>query len=150
MSDLRSNHHSLIFTLSGFVCIRAMSDLRPIPDITISNLPKSHLSFTQDGSALASKPNSILGGNTPQAGSSSNGRTGNGNRNGKGKAVERVPELDNRPYERELSRREQAAVSCFLPAKSARLLLIYSNLVKPQHRSCGRHCQVPRASYCHR
>ena len=70
---------------------------RPIPDLDIPALPPAHISFGQDGSAKASSSSSVL-------------PTGP-KKHGKGKERAAELELDNRPYERELSKREKAAVS---------------------------------------
>ncbi|WWC62873.1 uncharacterized protein I303_105471 [Kwoniella dejecticola CBS 10117] len=70
----------------------------PIPDLSVPRLPKAHLSFTQDGKAQAYNKLPELG----QAGPS---RRPLDTR----KKDIPVPELDDRPYERELSKREKAA-----------------------------------------
>lgn len=70
---------------------------RPIPDITIANLPRAHISFAADGSAKASASELVLAKPKPNK--------------DKGKASASELELDNRAYERPLSKREKAAVS---------------------------------------
>ncbi|WWC71032.1 uncharacterized protein I206_104985 [Kwoniella pini CBS 10737] len=69
----------------------------PIPDLSVPKLPKAHLSFTQDGKAQAFTKLPELG----QAGPS---RRPMDDR----KKVD-APELDDRPYEKELSKREKRA-----------------------------------------
>ncbi|WWC88394.1 uncharacterized protein L201_003305 [Kwoniella dendrophila CBS 6074] len=72
----------------------------PIPDLSIPKLPKAHLAFTEDGKAQAhtSIPE------VAQAGSSKSKRP----IIGKKKQIP-IPELDDRPYEKPLSKREKAA-----------------------------------------
>ncbi|WVF68780.1 hypothetical protein IAT40_003552 [Kwoniella sp. CBS 6097] len=72
----------------------------PIPDLSIPGLPKPHLTFTQDGRASASTQLP----STSQAGPSKRPLEGR-----KAQKAIAVPELDDRPYERELSKREKAA-----------------------------------------
>ena len=69
---------------------------RPIPDISITKMPKPHLSFSADGSATAADAPLIIAGPSRK-------------RSGKNKN-EKIPELDDRPYERAMSKREKAAV----------------------------------------
>lgn len=73
----------------------------PIPDLSVPQLPKPHLSFTQDGKAQASTKLPELGRAGPSKKPISEGK----------KREDAIPELDDRPYERELSKREKAAVS---------------------------------------
>ena len=72
---------------------------RPIPDISITKMPKPHLSFSADGSARATGAPLIIAGPSR---SRSNKET-------------KIPELDVRPYERTMSKREKAAVCYFRP-----------------------------------
>ncbi|WWD18730.1 hypothetical protein CI109_103184 [Kwoniella shandongensis] len=67
----------------------------PIPDLSIPNLPKPHLSFSKDGRASAATT-------LPQV-----TEAGPSKRRMQSQTEVPVPELDNRPYERELSRREK-------------------------------------------
>ena len=71
----------------------------PIPDIAITKLPTPHLSFTADGTAKAAEPRSIIAG--PSRPKSKSGTTAK---------LAPAPELDSRPYERKLSKKEKAAV----------------------------------------
>jgi hypothetical protein len=71
---------------------------RPIPDISITKMPKPHLSFSADGSARATDAPLIIAGPSR---SRSNKET-------------KIPELDVRPYERTMSKREKAAVCHFI------------------------------------
>lgn len=141
---MHQNHSSCYSEFAGID-----ANPRPIPDITIANMPKSHLSFSQDGSARVAKPYSILPGRTAslqdQAGPSSSslssstsgdrGSSSKGKGKGKGKAAERAPELDNRPYEREISRKEKAAVSGFLSFTS--LALYMKDVLEVELSRCG-------------
>ncbi|WRT68053.1 uncharacterized protein IL334_005028 [Kwoniella shivajii] len=70
----------------------------PIPDLSVPTLPRAHLSFTKDGKALAHT-------RLPEV-----TRAGPSRPPIEGKKKEiPVPELDDRPYERQLSKREKAA-----------------------------------------
>ncbi|KAK6907773.1 hypothetical protein I203_101774 [Kwoniella mangroviensis CBS 8507] len=71
----------------------------PIPDLSVPQLPKPHLSFTQDGKAQAATKLPELGQAGPSKKSIPEGK----------KREVAIPELDDRPYERELSKREKAA-----------------------------------------
>ncbi|WVW84987.1 hypothetical protein I302_107023 [Kwoniella bestiolae CBS 10118] len=71
----------------------------PIPDLSIPTLPKAHLSFTQDGRAQAFTKLPELAQAGPSKRSTIEGK----------KREVAAPELDDRPYERELSKREKAA-----------------------------------------
>ncbi|RXK41531.1 hypothetical protein M231_01239 [Tremella mesenterica] len=75
---------------------------RPIPGVAITNLPKPYITFRKDGSAHAINP-------SPVAGPSKGDRHYNGETGRKGVRAKLELELDNRPYERELSKREKAA-----------------------------------------
>lgn len=68
----------------------------PIPDLAIPVLPKAHLSFGANGAAKASTSLPEV----PHAGPSRHSQA-------HGKAME----LDDRPYERSLTKKEKAAVS---------------------------------------
>ncbi|OCF37305.1 hypothetical protein I316_01214 [Kwoniella heveanensis BCC8398] len=72
----------------------------PIPDLSIPKLPKPHLAFTQDGRASASTQLPLTTRAVPSK------RTIEGR---KARTAMVIPELDDRPYERELSKREKAA-----------------------------------------
>ncbi|WVQ96307.1 hypothetical protein IAU59_003411 [Kwoniella sp. CBS 9459] len=72
----------------------------PIPDLSIPTLPKPHLAFTLDGRASAS----MQVPSTARAGPSKRPIEAR-----KAQKAIAVPELDDRPYERELSKREKAA-----------------------------------------
>ncbi|ODN93468.1 nucleolar protein [Cryptococcus wingfieldii CBS 7118] len=67
----------------------------PIPDLSIANLPKTHLSFTKEGQAKATIP-------VPSVASSSAGPSKRGPTSNKSQ------ELDDRPYEPQLSKKEKA------------------------------------------
>jgi hypothetical protein len=77
---------------------------RPIPDISITKLPRPLLSFSAEGVATAADAPSIIAG--PSRVRSSKG--------------EKVPELDARPFERALSKREKAAVRLLSSAQASR------------------------------
>lgn len=63
---------------------------RPIPDLSVPQLPARHLSLADDGTAYAGEV--VAGPSKPRA----------------------APELDRGHYERTLSKREKKAVSCHL------------------------------------
>ncbi|WVQ73476.1 hypothetical protein IAR50_003048 [Cryptococcus sp. DSM 104548] len=68
----------------------------PIPDLAITNVPKTHLSFTKEGQAKATIP-------VPSVASSSAGPSK------RGSALQKpAQELDDRPYERPMSKKEKA------------------------------------------
>jgi hypothetical protein len=84
------------------VVFEPRSPLRPIPDIAVPKLPTPHLLFSDDGSARASAQPPAAGPSRPRMSSS----VPNGS-----KTSEHALEIDDRPYERELTKREKAAVS---------------------------------------
>jgi hypothetical protein len=85
---------------------------RPIPDISVPALPQAHLSFDKDGRARASPSEAtLLAKKSVKA-------------KGKEKAI--APELDNRPYEKEVSKRQKAKVGV-TSIFSGSIDLIFSN-----------------------
>ena len=77
---------------------------RPIPDINVPTLPRPHLSFGEDGRAQAAPSEATL-----LATKSAKAR---------GKERATAPELDNRPYEKEVSKRQKAKVSLVVPPRA--------------------------------
>ncbi|KAK8858839.1 hypothetical protein IAR55_003069 [Kwoniella newhampshirensis] len=69
----------------------------PIPDLSIPKLPNPHLTFSKDGRASAATTLPRMTESGPSKRRSPN------------HAEEQVPELDNRPYDRGLSRREKSS-----------------------------------------
>jgi len=66
--------------------------LSPIPDMNVPTLPRPHLSFDKTGRAQAHAQ-------LAEAGPS------------RRRSTDQAPEPDDRPYQRELSKKEKAAVS---------------------------------------
>jgi hypothetical protein len=102
---------------------------RPIPDISITKMPKPHLSFGTDGAARAADAPLIIAGPSRSRASK--------------ETV--IPELDTRPYERTMSKREKAAV-CAIYSECA--VLICSNPERRLFRNYGRLFLLPKPISC--
>lgn len=88
--------------------VQADTSARPIPRMTVAGLPAPSLVFSKDGSAKAG-PSRLPTANGHKK--SESAVTNPSEQTARTGVAGPIPELDNRPYERPLSKREKANVS---------------------------------------